>query len=129
MSKPGDTLNIFNTSEVRTDRSRRSCFNEWNTSSISCHAQITECPICLEPIRDPKYVTPCLHSFHSACLKKWICNNSSCPVCRHVIVKRAGTSTEDTYTYETTIDFTDAVVDADAFFQIIYAILLDVHSQ
>ncbi|XP_066265159.1 E3 ubiquitin-protein ligase TRIM45-like [Branchiostoma lanceolatum] len=45
-----------------------------------------ECPICLEPLKDPK-ILPCLHTFCEGCLKKFVAqdkvkNKFQCPTCR-----------------------------------------------
>ena len=45
----------------------------------------TECPICLSEINPDTEVavtTPCNHSFHEACLRRWMQEQSICPMCR-----------------------------------------------
>ena len=40
------------------------------------------CSICIEPLGIDTRTTVCGHSFHHACLTKWITINPSCPICR-----------------------------------------------
>jgi hypothetical protein len=66
--------------------------------------QNISCPICLhslladEDVDDGEevsetddiiYKLPCSHCFHSRCVKQWLHNNSSCPVCRADLIKAA----------------------------------------
>ncbi|VVU95598.1 Ring finger domain [seawater metagenome] len=47
----------------------------------------TNCTICLENIPKNKqiYKIPCNHKFHKKCLKQWLSENLSCPICREDI--------------------------------------------
>jgi hypothetical protein len=61
----------------------------------------TACPICLHfLLKDGEddgndaddaiiYKLPCSHCFHSQCVKQWLHNHSSCPVCRADLTKMA----------------------------------------
>ncbi|GFR07004.1 hypothetical protein TNCT_555891 [Trichonephila clavata] len=52
------------------------------------------CPICLS-VNDSETYTliGCLHTFHSNCLRQWIeMNKSTCPYCRHEILKKDKTT-------------------------------------
>ena len=40
-----------------------------------------ECVICLEELKNPDFL-PCLHSFHTECINKWINKNPYCPICK-----------------------------------------------
>ena len=40
------------------------------------------CPICLSRVKTPKRPIDCKHIFCSFCLKKWMKNSNTCPVCR-----------------------------------------------
>ncbi|XP_048627793.1 E3 ubiquitin-protein ligase AIP2-like isoform X2 [Brassica napus] len=44
-----------------------------------------ECCICKENlvIGDKMQELPCKHTFHPPCLKPWLDENNSCPICRH----------------------------------------------
>lgn len=45
----------------------------------------TECPICLSEINtdnEVAVITPCNHAFHEACLRRWMVEQSICPMCR-----------------------------------------------
>lgn len=53
-----------------------------------------ECCICITNCTSIKqrYITPCNHSFHKECMKKWAIQNNGrerleCPLCRHHILK------------------------------------------
>jgi len=45
-----------------------------------------ECPICFDKIRVlDGSALPCMHSFHMRCIRPWLLENDSCPVCRHPV--------------------------------------------
>lgn len=43
-----------------------------------------ECSICLEKFKEKekKIILKCSHEFHKKCIKKWLNNNNTCPLCR-----------------------------------------------
>ncbi|KAH6784988.1 hypothetical protein C2S52_009947 [Perilla frutescens var. hirtella] len=44
------------------------------------------CAICLNEYTNGELratVAPCNHRFHAFCIKAWVANNSTCPLCRH----------------------------------------------
>eukprot|EP00054_Salpingoeca_dolichothecata_P012981 m.72232 g.72232 ORF g.72232 m.72232 type:complete len:238 (+) comp20231_c0_seq1:325-1038(+) len=46
--------------------------------------------ICLEPVRgnnDDMFVTECMHVFHFDCIRVWLTDQSTCPVCRREITQ------------------------------------------
>ncbi|MFT6765504.1 MAG: hypothetical protein ACJAZS_000382 [Alteromonas naphthalenivorans] len=53
------------------------------------------CPICLAGMIPPQAIatTPCEHSFHHECLRPWIQQKNSCPLCR-ANFNHAGVTTE-----------------------------------
>ena len=42
------------------------------------------CGVCLKPIREGAEAAylPCMHSFHTECIQKWIRVQNSCPICK-----------------------------------------------
>ena len=42
------------------------------------------CVICLEDFKDKDHITslPCIHVFHSECIKSWLNSNKCCPTCK-----------------------------------------------
>ena len=46
-----------------------------------------KCLICLEnfKIGDDSIILPCIHIFHSECIKKWMKNKNACPICKNKI--------------------------------------------
>ena len=42
------------------------------------------CVICLEDFKDKDHIIclPCIHVFHSECIKSWLNKNNSCPTCK-----------------------------------------------
>ena len=48
------------------------------------------CMICLEEFHSKEKVTalPCLHYFHTQCIKKWIQKQTSCPVCKFELTQK-----------------------------------------
>lgn len=43
---------------------------------------IVRCIMCTEPLLPPLEQLPCRHSFHAACLKKWLTQTKTCPICK-----------------------------------------------
>lgn len=67
---------------------------ELYTSNESQRGAVTateECSICLNhfSVRDRAARTPCLHTFHSSCLRSWLQLNTSCPACRRDVTSTA----------------------------------------
>ena len=65
------------------DEMPKHCFDEAHKSGY-------ECPICLlkfdansKEAKNACKLPDCGHSFHFACLLKWLENTSNCPMCRH----------------------------------------------
>lgn len=54
------------------------------------------CSICLEDFaaKQQLYRLPCMHRFHSNCVKPWILSNGQCPVCRFDLTGRPSTTNE-----------------------------------
>lgn len=46
-----------------------------------------DCSICLEKFRVKDVVTrlPCTHVYHSNCIREWLTQSGSCPVCKHPV--------------------------------------------
>ena len=45
-----------------------------------------DCPICFEKIcENDGSALPCMHSFHMRCIRPWLMENNTCPVCRHAV--------------------------------------------
>ncbi|KAG8500000.1 hypothetical protein CXB51_006624 [Gossypium anomalum] len=50
----------------------------------------SDCPICLGEFLDGeelRVLPKCNHGFHVKCIDKWLMSNSSCPNCRHSLLK------------------------------------------
>jgi hypothetical protein len=43
------------------------------------------CPICFDNMKNTNTITKCNHTFCNSCLKLWLKNNDSCPLCRTTI--------------------------------------------
>lgn len=58
----------------------------------------TDCPVCLDEIKDDeavRLVPGCNHGFHLECGDTWLSKQSACPVCRAVIQPELFRPTED----------------------------------
>ena len=45
-----------------------------------------ECPICFDTIcANQGLALPCMHAFHAQCIRQWLVDNRTCPVCRHAV--------------------------------------------
>lgn len=58
--------------------------NEWTIASAQQARTLCNCQICLESYQagEKLRTLPCLHSFHSRCIQRWLHTNNTCPVCR-----------------------------------------------
>jgi hypothetical protein len=55
-----------------------------------------ECTICLLTYTDEtKKATECNHIFHQECLDRWLQENNSCPLCRHVLQEHTRSTTDE----------------------------------
>ncbi|CAM9305779.1 unnamed protein product [Ascophyllum nodosum] len=56
-----------------------------SAASLSHLGDDTQCCICLEDFLAGHVVTrlPCLHPFHTACIRDWLDASGTCPVCKH----------------------------------------------
>ena len=46
-----------------------------------------DCIICYEKLLEyPSKITSCKHTFHERCINRWLSTNSTCPICRVVLV-------------------------------------------
>lgn len=56
---------------------------------LYCHLHVprsdVDCVICMNKLFDVA-VIPCGHQFHYQCLRKWFRYNTSCPICRCVVI-------------------------------------------
>ena len=46
-----------------------------------------ECVICLQEYKAYEYITslPCIHVFHTKCIKSWLLTKNECPICKFII--------------------------------------------
>ena len=47
-----------------------------------------KCNICFDNASDPHYLTCCNHYFHSDCMREWLREKYTCPLCRHSLAYR-----------------------------------------
>lgn len=62
-----------------------STYNNANSSASSSSSSVSSCAICLLDFMDGERIRvlpQCNHSFHVACIDKWLLSHSSCPTCR-----------------------------------------------
>lgn len=76
--------------ERRKRRSAR-CYQRWARMSVSGgaiepqpqpEAEAEVCAICLQALRRATRASACQHYFCRACLREWLKQNASCPICR-----------------------------------------------
>lgn len=59
--------------------------NEYVIKDIShLEREVKRCVICLEDLKNGDKVIslPCIHFFHSNCIKAWFSKKNSCPICK-----------------------------------------------
>ena len=90
VSEPSISRHVLQTA-VRTFQSHRlqalqvPFFPVRNRSSPDI-ATKKDCPICFETLTTNNAVAlACAHSFHPQCIRPWVMENNSCPVCRHPV--------------------------------------------
>jgi hypothetical protein len=56
---------------------------------VDCNSGESSCAVCLSEFEDddPLRRLPCNHSFHKACIDKWLKRNKVCPLCLQDIEK------------------------------------------
>ncbi|VVB10177.1 unnamed protein product [Arabis nemorensis] len=60
-----------------------------SSADVGAGDSSTECAICLTEFSDGEEIRIlplCNHSFHVACIDKWLTSRSSCPSCRRILV-------------------------------------------
>ncbi len=60
-----------------------------NASKKSCKRvkySPCDCCVCMEPIKR-RFMLPCGHAFHRKCIRKWLQENNTCPVCRANVIE------------------------------------------
>ena len=68
--------------------------NKYPESTIKSVKKLAEdkkkCLICLEKfVKGQKSIAlPCIHIFHSQCIKQWMKKKNSCPICKNKIFKK-----------------------------------------
>jgi hypothetical protein len=47
-----------------------------------------ECTICFQDYQEGNELLhlPCLHFYHKECIKRWLCENKNCPICKNEII-------------------------------------------
>jgi hypothetical protein len=57
----------------------------------TCTGEI-DCTICLDPLlpptQKPLLIKSCNHTFHHACLSRWLEEQNTCPICRALLFKK-----------------------------------------
>lgn len=67
-----------------------------------------QCAICHSPIENDtiiRKINSCNHIFHPHCVDRWFENNSSCPLCRQIILPRPPSSSNNENVYTIPISF------------------------
>lgn len=98
IGSPSNEINLNNGLEQKI-------INNLPESKIKDVSKLTsekkKCIICLDEFMNDEYLTclPCIHSFHSKCIKNWLKRSKECPICKFKI-------TDETLNYqEKKIDF------------------------
>ena len=59
-------------------------FKEFGVTTTVQKPHHDECQICLQEyeIGSERTILPCIHSYHNKCIKKWVKENRTCPICK-----------------------------------------------
>lgn len=72
--------------QARTRFEDRPMFHPTVAVQSPAAATQRECPICFESIcANQGLALPCMHAFHAQCIRQWLVENRTCPVCRHAV--------------------------------------------
>ena len=88
MGRPGMHRIGIIISGNRNHQHRGHAINDFPEIEIEDLSKLEEsnrhCVICLEDFKPKEKVTalPCIHFFHTPCIKNWIKNNKTCPICK-----------------------------------------------
>jgi hypothetical protein len=84
------------------------------THKVNTKYGIKTCNICLEEITKNIKKTSCKHYFHPKCLRKWIKNSPTCPMCRtHVHIPKLSTESPLPIPVQRNLTFSDEITLAD----------------
>ena len=56
-----------------------------------------DCSICFDALDSSDIVTDCHHCFHRVCIRTWLHNHSTCPLCRYSLTNVRSDKQEDDY--------------------------------
>ena len=62
-------------------------FHSVDTSTPSADSDRLKCLICLEDYAEGDTLTalPCIHSFHTHCIREWLSQSRLCPICKETL--------------------------------------------
>lgn len=105
-----DDTSIVSTVEEEEEE----CFEGGSESESESESEGEECAVCLSKVgRDEKYwvVGECRHGFHVDCIRHWLNQHSSCPLCRaHVDDLPPNTTTTRTTIHDLLILIINAIL-------------------
>ena len=72
---------------ARPPRVAQIIYDTVEVDSTNTIGETDKCPICITEYKEGEIggVLPCQHSFHDLCLRTWIDENRTCPLCRLVL--------------------------------------------
>jgi hypothetical protein len=75
-------------------------------------AEVTDCPICFEMVTTTnRRVLPCGHVFHGSCVKQWLRDHTTCPMCRANVSRPRARETNESAVNRELREMMDVVAD------------------
>ena len=88
LNLPGHVMHVFIRNNNRNRNYGKHTINNFPEIVIEDINKLEEgnkkCVICLEDFVSKEKVTalPCIHFFHTPCIKKWVLKENTCPICK-----------------------------------------------
>ena len=80
---------VIRNNDHPTDREILNGLPEILIDTSKLYEEKKKCNICLDEYKtgDKATILPCIHLFHTNCIKNWLKKQNSCPICKFKLIK------------------------------------------